>query len=50
MPTKKRDDDQDDEEAPRTDIDPESIKHDVVEYFGADGKDEGQKFIDDRGR
>lgn len=49
MPTKKRDD-EDDDEAPRTDIDPDDIKDDPIEYFGADGKDEGPKFIDDKAR
>lgn len=42
-PTKKHD--HDDEEAPRTDIPEEAIKDDLVEYFGADGKDEGQKLM-----
>ena len=40
-------DDDEDEEAPRTDIDPDDVKHGLLEYFGADGKPEKHHFIDD---
>jgi hypothetical protein len=29
---------------PRTNVPEDPIKHNLLEYFGADGKDEGQKF------
>jgi hypothetical protein len=35
----------DGDEAPRRDIDPADVKDDVVEYFGADGDDEGPKLM-----
>ena len=44
-PKNKHQNDDETDEQPRTDIPEEAIKDDVVEYFGADGKDEGQKLM-----